>query len=67
MFWFKACPRCRGDLFIEEDADSRDVVCLQCGYRMSYTQREPHTVLAGSQDRVRVPERPVASVVGGHW
>ena len=34
MTWEKrACPRCAGDLFVEEDIFSTDLVCLQCGFR----------------------------------
>ena len=32
MFWLRACPRCNGDVFLEEDTDGYYVVCLQCGY-----------------------------------
>jgi len=31
---FKACARCRGDLYREEDLGQSDLVCLQCGYRL---------------------------------
>ena len=30
---FKGCARCNGDLYIEEDVGSRDLVCLKCGSR----------------------------------
>lgn len=32
---FKGCPRCRGDMWVEEDIGSRleELVCLQCGHR----------------------------------
>lgn len=30
---FKACGRCNGDIYIEDDLGSRDLVCLQCGSR----------------------------------
>ena len=30
---YKACPRCLGDLFSEDDAGYPEAVCLQCGYR----------------------------------
>lgn len=32
MIRTKACPRCRGDLYLEID-DSTYRVCFQCGYR----------------------------------
>jgi Zn ribbon nucleic-acid-binding protein len=30
--WFKACPKCRGDLYLRHETDGKDIVCLQCGY-----------------------------------
>ncbi len=33
LFWFKACPRCKGDLFLEKDEYGPEWTCLQCGYR----------------------------------
>lgn len=33
MIRTKACPRCRGDLYLEIDAHFTNRVCLQCGYR----------------------------------
>lgn len=35
----KSCPRCRGDLFVEDDLFTIDVVCLQCGQRRSVERR----------------------------
>jgi hypothetical protein len=29
---FKKCPRCRGDIFIDEENNRRYEKCLQCGY-----------------------------------
>ncbi len=31
MFWFKQCPRCSGDLVVENDRYGIFVSCLQCG------------------------------------
>jgi len=36
---YKACPRCLGDLFSEDDAGYPEVVCLQCGFRAALAQR----------------------------
>jgi len=38
---YKACPKCRGDLHFELDvAGGRpDMVCLQCGRRLSVDER----------------------------
>ncbi len=32
MWNFKSCPRCRGDIFIDEDPDKCYEKCLQCGW-----------------------------------
>jgi ribosomal protein S27AE len=32
MWEFKKCPRCRGDIFMDEDTDRSYEKCLQCGY-----------------------------------
>lgn len=32
MWNSKSCPRCRGDIFIDEDVVGRFEKCLQCGY-----------------------------------
>ena len=35
MIVFKGCARCAGDLYVEKDVGSTDLVCLQCGFRKS--------------------------------
>ncbi|MBN1189813.1 MAG: hypothetical protein JXA46_08675 [Dehalococcoidales bacterium] len=32
MWNLKKCPRCRGDIFIDEDSNRHYEKCLQCGY-----------------------------------
>lgn len=32
MWIFKKCPRCKGDVFIDEDSNTCYEKCLQCGY-----------------------------------
>jgi hypothetical protein len=32
MWNFKGCPKCRGDIFVDEDLDRSYEKCLQCGY-----------------------------------
>ncbi|HZU75388.1 MAG TPA: hypothetical protein VFA70_01400 [Dehalococcoidia bacterium] len=46
MFILKSCPKCHGDLTLEQDAYSRalftrdtDFACLQCGYRLAPPER----------------------------
>jgi ribosomal protein S27AE len=31
----KSCPRCLGDMMLEEYLGEREFVCLQCGYRLA--------------------------------
>ena len=31
MFYFKACPKCKGDMYLERDAYGEYRKCLQCG------------------------------------
>ncbi len=30
-FYFKACPRCRGDMYLDQDRYGAYGKCLQCG------------------------------------
>jgi hypothetical protein len=30
-YWFKQCPKCHGDLRIEQDEYGEYVACMQCG------------------------------------
>ena len=36
---FKACRRCTGDLYLEEDLDGPYLTCLRCG-NVTYPQAE---------------------------
>lgn len=31
------CPRCRGDVYLEETIDDTELVCLQCGFRQRFS------------------------------
>ena len=35
MFWFKSCPKCRGDLHRDSDAYGTFISCLQCGHYLT--------------------------------
>ncbi len=56
MMWLKACPRCRGDLFMERNVGDSYMVCLQCGHVLNSVQEE---VLKASV-RERERQRPAA-------
>ena len=32
MIWFKACPKCQGDLCLDSDHFGKFKTCMQCGY-----------------------------------
>ena len=32
MYYFKACPRCHGDLFEDTDVYGPYIACMQCGH-----------------------------------
>ncbi len=38
MIYFKACPRCRGDMHIVHDLYGKYMECLQCGHEMNVNQ-----------------------------
>ncbi|MBI3977247.1 MAG: hypothetical protein HY331_03585 [Chloroflexi bacterium] len=40
MMWLKACPRCRGDLFMERNVGDSYMVCLQCGHVLNKAQED---------------------------
>ncbi|MCX6012117.1 MAG: hypothetical protein NTV30_01630 [Chloroflexi bacterium] len=38
---FKACPKCKGDVFIEKDMFGWYEQCLQCGHMRDLAVNEP--------------------------
>lgn len=50
MFWFKACRRCGGDLYLGRDNLGDYIACLQCGYLL---KPEEETVLRSGSPRHR--------------
>lgn len=32
MVWLKECPKCQGDLFLDQDHYGKFKTCVQCGY-----------------------------------
>ncbi len=40
MFFFKACPKCHGDLYLDNDAYGAFVECLQCGLLRDLVDRK---------------------------
>ena len=44
MIKFKGCPKCHGDLYLNQDMYGKYWNCLQCGY-----VREPHSEAVEAQ------------------
>ena len=41
MIQTRSCPRCQGDMYLEELLGEAEMVCLQCGHRAyAETQRK---------------------------
>ncbi|HJN87866.1 MAG: hypothetical protein QF714_08730 [Dehalococcoidia bacterium] len=32
MFWFRQCPRCSGDIYVDRDQYGPYITCIQCGF-----------------------------------
>ncbi|MBM3131975.1 MAG: hypothetical protein FJZ95_02935 [Chloroflexi bacterium] len=50
MFKIKGCPRCRGDIFVENALEGLCELCLQCGYRHEHSA---YRVLAPQEEMPR--------------
>lgn len=60
MIYFNACPKCHGDLTMNQDGYGAFVSCLQCGF-MRDIDLKPATVKAPAVARVwRADEEPLA-------
>ena len=40
MFFFKACPKCHGDLYLDSDGYGTFLECLQCGLLRDLVDQE---------------------------
>ncbi len=40
MWTMKKCPRCRGDIYTDEDVNRSFEKCLQCGYERELLKSE---------------------------
>ena len=54
MFWFKGCPKCRGDLYGNSDVYGSYVACLQCARYLSEAE-EAELGPSGTQLEHAVP------------
>ena len=45
MFWLKGCPRCSGDLYVDQDQYGPFVTCIQCGFSKGVTSQPGQSLL----------------------
>jgi hypothetical protein len=45
MIKFKACPKCKGDLYLNRDMYGKYLNCFQCGYLKDLTSEEEISLL----------------------
>ncbi|GBD11782.1 hypothetical protein HRbin23_01460 [bacterium HR23] len=57
MIWFRACPRCKGDLREVADHWGRTVLCLQCGYELTPAQEARLRLATASKGQTPAPQR----------
>jgi hypothetical protein len=48
---FKKCPRCHGDIFIDEDIDHCYEKCLQCGYERELERVRVYRKNSGAENK----------------
>ena len=59
MFWFKACPKCHGDLYSDTDVYGSYIACLQCGSDLTEAQRVRFELAAANQS----PRSPIPAQI----
>ncbi len=47
---FKACGRCTGEMYLEEDSDGQYLTCLRCG-NVTYPRTDPEQFVTFVSDR----------------
>ncbi len=64
MFWFKSCPKCRGDLHRDSDLYGTFTTCMQCGHYLTQAEGAQAPMFQGSLEKrqvVQVALEPVAA------
>ena len=56
---FKGCARCGGDMYREEDIGQTNLVCLQCGNRVSADRALVSAFRKSSGRDIRSARRPI--------
>ncbi len=62
MLWFKQCPKCEGDLYLDRDMYGPFVACLQCGYYLTDSQMKALLTIGEVLPTVYQEEREAALV-----
>ncbi|MFN3973986.1 MAG: hypothetical protein ACK4K2_01730 [Dehalococcoidia bacterium] len=62
MIWFRACPRCHGDLREVADHWGRTVLCLQCGYELTPAQEIRLRMAAAQRGQPASPKRDMVAI-----
>jgi uncharacterized protein YbaR (Trm112 family) len=61
---FRACPRCRGDLYRDQDQYGAFDSCIQCGAIVDIAEARPAAApIRAAHDHVAVPVRAAISAV----
>ncbi len=50
MYYFKACEKCMGDLYLDRDSYGSFLKCLQCGRSIEVETRGPGLVTVNHRD-----------------
>jgi len=59
MIWFKACPKCQGDLCLDSDHFGKYQTCVQCGYLKDLMDPARAAVPAIRLPRPKAPSRRI--------
>ncbi|MBI2171596.1 MAG: hypothetical protein HYU30_06200 [Chloroflexi bacterium] len=63
MLWFKQCPKCEGDLYLDRDRYGPFAACLQCGYYLSDVQMKVLLTLGDLRSPTGAGKEPEAVLV----
>lgn len=63
MLWFKRCPKCEGDLYLDRDMYGPFVACLQCGYYLSDAQMKVLLTLGRPRTSTGAEEKECEAVL----
>ena len=63
MFYFKACPKCRGDLYQRTDIYGPYIACIQCSHYLTEAEEAQLAVLSGglAMQHVTLPPKERAA------